>query len=176
MPDAEDPGVPSLRAVLLQAFAEAGPVGLRTRRLDTAFNSDIGVPANLLARAWSVADVAPPRALSPEEVMSAFLKGVDAPSVSWLRINGEEVTEQHGDEARAASLGEQAAIFLDGYFGKFEELFADTAVSCGTLVAPSVPGGEAMLFVEIAQESAFLAADTGELVEIARSWQALVAE
>lgn len=176
LPDAEDPGVPALKEVLSLAFATPGPMDVHTRRLESPFNSDIGVPANLLARAWNVAEVATPKAMTPDELMSRFLAGLDAPSVAWLRINGEEVTDQHGDEARTAALGEQAAIFLDGYFAKFEELFAANAVACGTVIAPPGAVGEAMFFVEIAEESAFVTALPDDMLGIAQSWQALVAE
>ena len=175
LPDAEDPGVPALKEVLLRAFDGAGPVGIQSRRLDVPFASDIGVPANLLARAWGVSEVAPPKAMSPTEAMTAFLGGL-GPDVSWLRINGEEVADQGGAEDRLVTLGEQAAIFLDGYFAKFEALFDASAPACGTVIAPADAAGEAMFFVEYAEESAFLAAPPGEIAGIARAWQSLVAE
>ena len=73
-----------------------------------------------------------------------------------------------------ASLGEQAAIFLDGYFSKFDALFSGDAAACGTVIAAK--DGEAMLFVEYGEVSAFVAADVGQITSIARSWQELVAE
>lgn len=175
LPDAEDPGVPALKEVLLNAFAKAGPVTVQGRRLDVPFASDIGVPANLLARAWATGEAATLKALSPEEAMTAFLEGLGE-RVSWLRINGEEVADQGGSEDRLAMLGEQAAIFLDGYFAKFEVLFDATAPACGTVIAPADSVGEAMFFVEYAEESAFLAAPPTEMPGIAQAWQALVAE
>ena len=176
LPDAEDPNVPALREVLARVFAAGGPIAIKTRRLETTFGSDIGVPANLLGRAWGVDGVVQPKALSPEEVLSQFLDGLGDQGVAWLRIKGEEVTDQGGDEHRVAALGEQAAVFLDGYFAKFEEVFPADARACGTLIAPASDQGEAMFFVEYGEESAFLAGPTIVMPAVAGRWQALVAE
>ncbi len=176
LPDAEDPNVPALRDVLARVFAEAGPIAIKTRRLETSFGSDIGVPANLLGRTWGVQDMAQPKALSPDAVLSHFLDGLGDQGVAWLRIKGEEVTDQGGDEDRVAALGEQAAVFLDGYFAKFEEVFPADAAACGTLIAPASDKGEAMFFVEFGEESAFLAGPTAMMPAVAGRWQALVAE
>ncbi len=176
LPDAEVPEVATLREVLLRAFANLGSVGVSSRRLDVTFNSDIGVPANLLGRAWGVAEVVPQAALPPDELMTSFLSGLADRGAAWLRINGEEVTDQGGAEDRVAALGEQAAIFLDGYFAKFDSLFPADAVACGTVIGPRGSGGESMFFVEIGEESAFVAASLAEIFVIAQHWQALVAE
>lgn len=176
LPDAEDPGVPALRTILNKAFAAEINFSISARRLDASFGSDIGVPANLLARAWGISDVAPAKALAPAEVVSSFLSGLGDEAVAWLRIEGEEVSESGGDAGRVASLGEQAAIFLDGYFSKFETLFRGDARACGTVVAPKSGSGDAMLFVEIGEVSAFVAAAPDLILSIAMRWQALVAE
>jgi hypothetical protein len=174
LPDAEDPNVPALREVLAQFFGKGGPITIKTQPLKASFGSDIGVPANLLGRAWGVDGKAQPKTFSPDEVISQFLGDLAEEGVAWLRIKGEEVTDQGGDEGRTASLGEQAAIFLDGYFAKFEEVFPADALTCGTLIAPAE--GDAMLFVEFGEESAFLSGPVEQMPAVAGRWQALVAE
>ena len=174
LPDVEDAHVPALRTVLDQILALPGPVAMTARRLDVAFASDIGIPANLLGRAWGVEDVGQTEALAPSELMRKFLDDLGDDALAWLRIEGEEVADQRGDPERIASLGEQAAIFLDGYFSKFEALFPAEAKACGTLV--SAGAGEAMLFVEIGEISAFVVAEPSRIVSIAQGWQALVVD
>lgn len=176
LPDAEDPNVPALRDVLGRVFAQGGPITIKTRRLETSFGSDIGVPANLLGRSWGVQDMAQPKALSADAVLTHFLDGLGEQGVAWLRIKGEEVTDQGGDEDRVAALGEQAAIFLDGYFAKFEEVFPPDAAACATLIAPAADKGDAMFFVEFGEESAFLAGPVALMPAVAGRWQAQVAE
>ncbi len=176
LPDAEDPSVPALRAILETAFSKETNFSISARRLDVSYGSDIGVPANLLARAWGVSDAGPAKALAPNDVLSTFLTGLGDDVTAWLRIEGEEVSDQTGSADRLASLGEQAAIFLDGYFGKFEALFPADAKACGTVIAPKSGSGDAMMFVEIGEVSAFVAAAPDKILPIAMRWQALVAE
>lgn len=173
LPDADDPGVAALRSVLDRFFGPPGTVGLTARRLDVSFGSDIGVPANLLGRAWGTDDQPDRASLEPSEVLTEYLAGLGDDAIAWLRIEGEEVLDQGGDPDRAAKLGEQAAIFLDGYFGKFESLFPPDARSCGTIVAPA--SGAAMFFVEIGDVSAFVTADAGRIASLAQRWQGMVA-
>ena len=115
-------------------------------------------------------------AMTLANVVILAIFGVAQPSLglTLLRIEGEEVADQRGDPERIASLGEQAAIFLDGYFSKFEALFPAEAKACGTLV--SAGAGEAMLFVEIGEISAFVVAEPSRIVSIAQGWQALVVD
>lgn len=173
LPDTEDPLVPALKTLLLQAFEGAAALEVSARRLDRTFGSDIGVPANLLGRAWAVADLAPQKELPPEEMVTAFLKGLDTAPITWLRIRGEEVTDQRGTAEEAEALGARAAVFLDGYFAKFEELFPPQARACGTLVGAA---GAAMLFVEVGEESAFLSGPEVALQGALAQWQSYVAE
>ena len=174
LPDVEDPGVASLRALLDTFLAGQGQIDISARRLDVNFGSDIGVPANLLARAWGVEDQPARVPLEPIEVLTQYLSDLGDDAVAWLRIEGEEVSDEKGEAERVAKLGEQAALFLDGYFGKFEALFPAEARSCGTIVAPVE--GEAMFFVEIGDVSAFVAASPDRIAGIAQRWQAMVAE
>lgn len=176
LPDAEDPGVPALRVILDQAFASDTSFSISARRLDASYGSDIGVPANLLARAWGLSDIAPAKAMEPSEVLSTFLGELGDDALGWLRIEGEEVSDQHGDPDRIVDLGEQAAVFLDGYFGKFETIFPSDAKACGTLVAPKPGAGDAMFFVEMGEVSAFVVAAPDKISKVAMRWQALVAE
>ena len=94
LPDVEDAHVPALRTVLDQILALPGPVAMTARRLDVAFASDIGIPANLLGRAWGVEDVGQTEALAPSELMRKFLDDLGDDALAWLRIEGEEVADQ----------------------------------------------------------------------------------
>ena len=114
--------------------------------------------------------------MAPAEILSNFLTGLGDEAVAWLRIEGEEVSDQGGDADRVASLSEQAAIFLDGYFSKFDALFRADSRVCGTLVAPKSGEGDAMFFVEIGEVSAFIAAAPDLISNIAMRWQSMVAE
>ncbi len=170
LPDAEDPKLAELGTALKAVLAEAETVTISAIRLKETFASDIGVPAVQLPRVWAV-DA--PSASDPVETLERFLASLDLESTAWLRIEGEEVTGQGGRDDRVAKLGETAAVFLDGYFAKFETAFRTPSLACGTLIAS---GAEAIFFVEIGSLSAFIVAETDQLLGIATSWQQLVAE
>ncbi|MDJ0640829.1 MAG: hypothetical protein QNJ20_18580 [Paracoccaceae bacterium] len=172
LPDVEDPMVTMLGETLKSMMAEAGEVPVRSMRSKKGFASDIGVPAMQLARAWSIAE---PVERSPSETLQTFLDGINEPTAGWLRIEGEEVTAQGGAEGAATALGEQAAIFLDGYFGKFDVAFREPALSCGTLIAAASSDKHAIFFIEIGELSAFVTAPGNKILAIATDWQKLVA-
>ena len=170
LPDAEDPKLAELGAALKTALSDAENVTISAVRLKETFASDIGVPAVQLPRVWAV-DA--PTATDPGEILERFLAGLDTENTAWLRIEGEEVTGQGGPEDHVAKLGETAAVFLDGYFSKFDTAFRAASLACGTLVSS---GKDAIFFVEIGSLSAFIVAESGQLLGIANSWQQLVAE
>lgn len=172
LPDAEDEGVPELKKLLLAAFAGGGAISIRSARPKVGFPSDVGVPAGILARVWAVAEVVDEPA-SPEEVLSEFLGGLGRDAAGWLRIEGENVTDQGGEPSVVEALGDHAAVFLDSYFGKFDILFPNEGGACGTLAGPVTGTGLAALFVEIGEVSAFIAAKADRAVHLATRWQAL---
>lgn len=173
LPDVEDPKLAELGDALKAVLTGADTVAISAIRLKDAFASDIGVPAVQLPRVWSV-DA--PTAAAPGDVLERFLGGLDTAQVAWLRIEGEEVTGQGGPEDKVATLGESAAIFLDGYFSKFDTAFRTPAYACGTLISAGQDTGEAILFVEIDTLSAFVAAPPDQIFAVGSSWQRLVAE
>lgn len=173
LPDVEEPAVAELGEVLKGLLDGADGVSITATRLTESFGSDIGVPAEQLPRVWSVAECT---ALQPEDVLAAFLAGLDKKTVAWLRIEGEEVKSQGGPEKVVAGLGEQAAVFLDGYFSKFETAFRDPSFACGTLISPGDKGESALFFVEIAELSAIVSAPPASILAIATTWQRMVAE
>ncbi|MEM7752154.1 MAG: hypothetical protein AAF230_02005 [Pseudomonadota bacterium] len=173
LPDVEDPAVGELGEALKSLLDQAEAVPVSAKRLTEAFGSDIGVPAEQLPRVWTVAETT---ALSPDDILSQFLAGLDTGSTAWLRIEGEEVTAQGGPEAMLTALTENAAVFLDGYFSKFDVAFREPSYTCGTLVSPGVSGATAMFFVEIASLSAIVSAPSARILGIATTWQRLVAE
>lgn len=173
LPDVEEPAVAALGTALKELLAQADAVGVSARRLTETFGSDIGVPAEQLPRVWAVEAS---KKLSPAETLEAFLSRLDVKTVAWLRIEGEEVTGQGGPEDAVSALGEQAAIFLDGYFSKFETAFREPSLACGTLISPGTAAKTGLFFVEIDAISAILSAPTGDILRIATAWQRLVAE
>lgn len=174
LPDADDPGVAAVKEVLLAVFASAAPVAIQSSRPSgSGFASDIGVPSNILARVWSVAEVKVEE-VSPGELLSRFLSDLGDDAMAWLRIEGEEVTDQGGDTALAEQLGEHAAVFLDGYFGRFETLFPEEAGPCATVIGPLDGTGAAAFFVDIGEVSAFIAARADRAVALAGTWQRMV--
>lgn len=169
--DAEDPAIAEVKKVLLAAFADAAPVSIQSARPEGGgFPSDVGVPSNILARAWGLAEVSG-EDISPEDILSRFLAGIGDDAVAWLRIQGEDVTDQGGDASVLEQLGDHAAVFLDGYFGKFEGLYTEESFGLATLVAPVGPGGHGVLFVEIGELSAFIAIKGDRAPELAALWQ-----
>jgi hypothetical protein len=77
---------------------------------------------------------------------------------------------------RRSALGEQAAIFLDGYFSKFDVAFREPSYTCGTLISPGDGAERALLFVEIENLSVIVSAPSSQILNIASAWQRLVAE
>ena len=175
IPDAEDDAISALKDVVLSIFAEAKPVTIQSARMPGAgYASDVGVPANILARTWGIGDV-PTEEMSPDDVMSRFLSDLGDDAVAWLRIEGEDITDQGGEAADIEALGEQAAVFLDGYFSKFETLYPDVGGAFGTLIGPVGETGNAAFFAEIGELSAFVATKSDRAVAVAGKWQRLAA-
>ena len=172
--DAEDAAVAGIKDVLLAVFANATTVAIHSERpTGPGHASDIGVPSNILARVWGAADT-PVEELSASDVLTKFLSALGEDALAWLRIEGEDVTDQGGDPALAGALGEQAAVFLDGYFGKFDDLYPDESGPCATLIGPMSGAGATALFVEVGEVSAFIAAKTQTAPDIARNWQKMI--
>ena len=169
--DAEDPALGELKKVLLAAFAEAASVSIQSARPEGGgFPSDVGVPSNILSRAWGLSETVGEE-ISPEDLLSRFLAGIGDDAIAWLRIQGEDVTDQGGDAAILEQLGDHAAVFLDGYFGKFEGLYTEESFALATLVAPVGPEGHGVLFIEIGELSAFIAINGERAPELATVWQ-----
>ena len=171
--DPDDAEVAAIRDVLLKVFKDAAPVAIQSARpAGGGYPSDVGIPANILGRAWGVEETTD-EAPSPEAVLARFLSEVKDDAIAWLRIEGEDVTDQGGDPAAVDALGEQAAMFLDGYFGKFEALYPAAGAASATFVGPVADTGPAALFVEIGELSAFVAAEAGRGPELIGKWQRL---
>ncbi|MEM9427098.1 MAG: hypothetical protein AAGA06_10395 [Pseudomonadota bacterium] len=172
LPDVEDPAVAALGDALKSVLEQVEGLPVSATRLTEAFGSDIGVPAEQLPRVWTVAES---MALRPDETLTQFLSGLDD-AVAWLRIDGEEIAAHGGPEAAVEALTAQAAVFLDGYFSKFDVAFRQPSYSCGTLISPGDGGATALLFVEIAALSAIISAPSASILSIATTWQRMVAE
>jgi hypothetical protein len=176
LPDAEDVGVGGVKDALLAAFDKAGSVAIQSARPEgDGFPSDVGVPSSILARAWSVTEGAGEVQESRDAILTRFLGEMGDDALAWLRIEGEDVTGQGGDPALVDALGEQAAVFLDGYFSKLESLYPGAPASTATLVGPMGQAGRAVLFVEAEGVSAFIIAKADSAASLAGKWQRLTA-
>lgn len=171
--DGDDPKLPQLGTALKTALGGSESARISAARLKVLFGSDVGVPAVQLARLWSVGEVDEMR---PEDVLDRFLAALPSGDIAWLRIAGEEVVAQGGPAGAVEDLGAQAAVFLDGYFSRFETAFREPAQAFGTLIASNDPASAGLFFVEIGDLSAIFAAPADQLLEIAGAWQRLVAE
>ncbi|MEO9823209.1 MAG: hypothetical protein ABJF50_02195 [Paracoccaceae bacterium] len=175
--DGQDPNLALLGGMLRGIFEQAETVRIDARRLPAgAYDPDVGAPSGGLSKAWGV-QVVEVRVKEPSEIIDFFLNQIsDDDAEAWLRIEGENVTDQAGSAERLTELGEQAAVFLDGYFSKFDALFSADEAATATVVAPEAAGQTAVLFVEIGGLSAFVAAKTARVAALASSWQAQVSE
>lgn len=177
LPDADDPKVASLAVGLRNILEGAETLRLSAIRPKSLFASDVGVTTSQLKRAWGVSEQgAGAEEKDPSELLSGFLSGLGDDALAWLRIEGEAVTDQGGDEKALAALGESAAVFLDGYFSKFDEAFPEASLSCGTVIAPSADHPSALFFVEIGELSAIISANRGKIFNLASRWQGLVSD
>lgn len=175
LPDADDPKVAALGVGLRAVLEGAESLAISSVRPKRLFASDVGVPIAQLERAWGI-EVSEAEPADPSEVLGDFLKKITGDAIAWLRIEGEAVTDQGGDANAAAKLGENAAVFLDGYFSKFENAFPEPAISCGTVISPGPDHSAALFFIEFAELSAVISATPDNVLAIASSWQKLVAE
>ena len=175
--DAKDANLALLGGLLRGAFEKAQTVVIDARRLPAGvFDTDVGAPSVGLVKAWGV-QVVEERPKEPSDILDAFLASItEDDAEAWLRIEGENVTDQAGDGDRLAELGEQAAVFLDCYFSKFDALYAQEVTATATVVSPSNDGPTSAVFVEIGGFSAFVAARTARVAALATLWQSQVAE
>ena len=171
--EADDAPVNSLKEAFLKGLQSAGAVTIQSRRQGVAsFGSDVGVPATILMRNWELSEPESEQ-LNPKELLEKYLLWLGDRAISWLRIEGEEVTDQAGPAERLEALGEQAALFLDSYFSKFDELYPGDVVGpfVTALASGSADDGEGILFVEIAELSAFVVVKQSALAEAVAHWQ-----
>lgn len=172
--DAEDPSLARIHGLLSACLSGDTPVRIdATRQQGITFGSDIGVTATNLTRVWNVAAPEEKEPLAPEKVIAAFQESLAEDAVAWLRIEGEAVTDQGGQADALEALGEQAAVFLDGYFSKFERLYPRASGPVATVIAP-LQDAPAAFFVEIEGLSIFAAVKPGHAAALARRWQSLV--
>lgn len=169
--DAEDDNVGKLRDALKTALAGAATLGVRSARQGgETFPSDIGVPSNILARAWNVEGADAVEA-DPSQLMENFLFGLGDRVTGWIKIEGEDVTAEQGDRAFLDELSEQAALFLDGYFAKRDALLSASSRGRAVGLGPLGPDGTAVLFVDFDDTSAFIALPAQDLAGVAADWQ-----
>ena len=175
--DSEDPAVVEVATVLRNFFGSGGAVVVSSSRPKTLFGSDVGVPTSLLRRKWDISEEpVTDEKKDPSALLTDFLQNLGPEVEAWMRIEGEAVTDQGGDSKAAAKLGDSAAVFLDGYFRKFDEAFPEPSLACGTLLMPPANSKNALFFVEIAEYSAIMTVKLEKAVGLAAHWQSLVAD
>ena len=176
LPDAEDPKVASLALGLRNVLQDADSVRVSSMRPAKLFASDVGVPTSQLKKAWGLTQAVSKSATDPNEILTGFLATLGDDTVAWLRIEGEAVTDQGGDADVLEKLGETAAVFLDGYFSKFDTAFPEASLSCGTVIAPGPGQSAALFFVEIGEYSAVIAAKPEKVFGLATRWQRMITQ
>ena len=110
----------------------------------------------------------------PAEVLGDFLGSLGEDAIAWLRIEGENVADQGGSEADIAALSETAAIFLDGYFSRFDTVFPEPSLSCGTVISPADDQSAALFFVECGELSGVVSVRPDKVFDVATRWQKLI--
>ena len=172
--DAEDEALPKVMEVLTGLLSTSSLWEISSRRQSgSGFPSDVGVPSGPLARAWQLKPSGEGRS-NPEATLADYLGSIDKDVTAWLLIEGEEVKNQSGPEAVVAGLGNQAAVFLDGYFSKKETLFQGETGPSGLVFAGNADA-DAVLFLDCGNSMAFVMSNARGVATLAQDWQARVA-
>ena len=170
--DPDEAWVKSFREALGAFFGDGGEFTITATRLgDDDMGSDAGLSAEVLAKAWDVS--APGQAATdPGEVIASFLDRLGEDRSAWLKIAGEEVVDQGGDEASLNQLSDGAAVFMDAYLNRRGQIGIDEGGSHGVSVAFA---GGAMFFADCGSHAAVVLVPSEALGRVAASWQAAVA-
>ncbi len=171
--DASDENLVLMRNLLLDVLKEEEAWAVSSRRQTSdGFASDIGVPNEPLLRAWKIAAAALGQA-DPTRLLEDFMGSLGSNAKAWIRIEGEEVKDQSGPAEIVGSLGDKAAVFLDGYFSKKDLLFQGETGPSG-LVFSAASDGPAIFFVDCGTSMAFILSDGAHVATLASDWQARV--
>ncbi len=169
--DAEDPNLAALKVVILATLKSADALTITSRRqTDAGFPSDIGVPVQQLARAWNVTEAVDDE-VTAEAMLEYFIAGLGDRVLAWLRIDGEEVADQGGDAALLGTIGEHAAVFLDGYFAKRDQLYQGET-GPAALVLNADGDAPSLVFLDCGTALAFLAVPAELSAGVLVEWQA----
>jgi len=170
----EDPALLQIRETVAGMLSKGGVWKIASQRQSgDGFPSDIGVPSGPLARAWEIVPAGESRA-NPGAALEEFLEELNGSASAWLLIEGEEVKGKSGSEDVVSGLGNQAALFLDGYFSKKDLLFQGETGPSG-LVFAAEGDGDAVLFLDCDASMAFVLSKAGDVATLAQQWQARVA-
>lgn len=168
--DAGDADVSRLREVLLRGLSGSDSVTLGSARpAEPVFASDIGVPVEQLRRAWEIAGENS-GARGAAENIATFVEGLGEKAIAWLRIEGENVAGQGGNPSALAAIGDHAAIFLDGYLARRDQIFQGEAGPVALLLAGK-GAGTALLFLDAGGQLAFVLVPVADAGGAMRDWQ-----
>ncbi len=166
---AEDEAVGALKSVIEAVIGKNEALVVTTARFkDYSPASDVGVQVDQLGKAWGLAETSASDAGEGGGI-EAFIKSLAGRAEGWLRIDGEEVAGQDGDEGVIADLVEGAAVFLDGYFSKKPDLEDRPGAPLGLVF--SAASGASVVFVDAGASMVFVRADPKNVFGIARDWQ-----
>ena len=152
--DPDEAWVKSFREALGAFFGEGGEFTITATRL----GDDVSAPGQA--------------ATDPGEVIASFLDRLGEDRSAWLKIAGEEVVDQGGDEASLNQLSDGAAVFMDAYLNRRGQIGIDEGRSHGVSVAFA---GGAMFFADCGSHAAVVLVPSEALGRVAASWQAAVA-
>ena len=168
--DADDPNLAALHAVIIATLKSSDAFTITTARQSGAgFPSDVGVPVGQVVRAWKIPEPSDDAATS-EAILKDFIDNLGDRVMAWLRIDGEEVADQSGEAALLSKIGEQAPVFLDGYFAKRDQLFQGETgpVALVLSAGADVPS---LVFLDSGDAMAFLAVGAESSAGVAQDWQ-----
>lgn len=169
----DDPVLELVRAALLVALKDAKTVDVSaTKQAGSTFASDVGISTEQLQKVWSLNLDADGNTKSGS--LKEFVEELGKKSSGWLRIEGEDVAAQGGDAEIVSELGNQAAIFLDGFLAQKEVVTQGEIGPSGCIMLGKT--SDALVFLDGGDSMAFLRAKPEIALEIANSWQSVFAQ
>ena len=166
--DPEEAVTQKVRDALLDLLDKAEGAQIQSVHLgQDDLGSDAGLSAEALLREWGLADRAN-GGTGKSDALPAFLAAMSKSAIAWLSVEGEDVADQHGDEADIARLGESAAYLLDAYLNGKDALFGGDTGPCAFAVSSADQG---VFFADTGTHTVFVLTAPDRLVEAATAWR-----
>lgn len=168
----DDDTLARLRGGLLDALDGATTMGIATRRPadGEGFPAESGVPVAVLARSWDLSlDAEPPSGVDPVEGMTRFLAAAKEQAAAWLRIDGEDVSDQGGEPERLERMA-GLAEFLDTFLSRREAMLLPADAPSCFAIGP-MEGTDTLLVADHGPTMAVLLVEAGTAEPVLDAWQ-----